>query len=102
MSDTIKDDNPEWPLNRFGHHSNGFQLNYHKYYRRMRYAGYRATIYFLYGKLGKRKRIQVPSCVGEKILRFVFDKLYANTKLHRAETEGTVSKPAWCSLCWIS
>ena len=67
MSDTIKDDNPEWPLNRYGHHSNAFQSTYKKYYRRMRYAGYRATIYFLYGKLGKRKWIQVPSCVGEKI-----------------------------------
>jgi len=50
MSDVIRDDNPEWSMNR-----------------RMRYAGYRSAIYFLYGKLGRRNRIQLPSCVELKM-----------------------------------
>ena len=35
----------------------------------MRYAGYKATIYFLFGKLGKGKRIRLPSCVGKTTLQ---------------------------------
>ena len=42
-----------------------FMIYILSYYRRRRYAGYRATVYFLYGKLGKNNVVEIPSCVGE-------------------------------------
>jgi len=50
MSDILKDDNPQENKNR-----------------RMRYAAYRSVTYFIHGKLGRRNRIRLPSCVGQKI-----------------------------------
>ena len=33
----------------------------------MWYAGYRTAVYFLHRKLGKKKVVQIPSCVGENL-----------------------------------
>ena len=37
--------------------------------RRLRYSAYRGAITFVYGKLGRRKRLPVPCCIG--ILRLL-------------------------------
>ena len=44
--------------------------------RRLRYSAYRGAITFVYGKLGRRKRLPVPCCIG--ILRLLAEVLQHN------------------------
>ena len=50
MNDIFHDDNSEVPLNT-----------------RLRHSAYRTSISFIYGKLGKRRRTPVPSCIVAKV-----------------------------------
>lgn len=48
MNDIFRDDSSEFPLNT-----------------RLRYSAYRTSISFIYGRLGRKKRTQLPSCIVE-------------------------------------